>query len=660
MRWIVRIIAALVALALAGTAALFLIPTDRVARLAAAQFERATGRAMTIEGEVSPSFWPELAVKTGPVTIANAAWSSEGPMLRAEGLSIGVDAAALWGGAMRITGVEVTSPVILLERNADGAANWEFETPSGGAATGQIAADAGATSEFSIDRGIIRSGAVTYIDHASGQRLALTDLNAEVSVPDFAGPADVQLSATMNGQPFDTTASVEAFGAALAGQISNLSMTGGAGEANLAFAGRLGFSPVMAEGELEADLGDLSALSTLLAVPKPDLPDGFGATKVAVAGTVTLTAAGTAHLRSGVVALDGNTVSGDVDFVPGDARPKVTAKISAGALNLAGANGNLAGASGGGESGGTSGQPGSGWSKDPIDASGLGLMDVTVALSAQSIDLGAAQLGPTRAVMTIDRARAVFDLAEVSAYGGRVSGQFVVNARDGLSVGGDLDLSGIALQSLLMDLAETDRLIGEGAGEVKFLAVGNSTDAIMRSLSGEGRIALGKGELRGLDLVGMLRTLDPGYVGEGAKTIFDSMKASFTMKDGVLRSDDLAVSAPLLAVSGKGRVNLGKQTMNYRLVPTALGGADGSGGLKVPLDITGPWANLSYDLDLEAMTGVDVDEELKSRLAREAEDRLGVVAGEGESLEDAARRKAQEALEDEAARALERLLGGGN
>ena len=39
---------------------------------------------------------------------------------------------------------------------------------------------------------------------------------------------------------------------------------------------------------------------------------------------------------------------------------------------------------------------------------------------------------------------------------------------------------------------------------------------------------------------------------------------------------------------------------------------------------------------------------------------LGVTAQEGESLEDTARRAAEEVLQNEAEKALERLLGGGS
>lgn len=53
-----------------------------------------------------------------------------------------------------------------------------------------------------------------------------------------------------------------------------------------------------------------------------------------------------------------------------------------------------------------------------------------------------------------------------------------------------------------------------------------------------------------------------------------------------------------------------------------------------------------------------VGQQVKERLEEEAAERLGVVPQDGESLEEAAKRRAREALQNEAGRALNRLLGG--
>jgi AsmA protein len=328
---------------------------------------------------------------------------------------------------------------------------------------------------------------------------------------------------------------------------------------------------------------------------------------------------------------------------------------------------------GGGEAGGMQAD---GWPEGEIDVSALGAMDAEIALAAPSVDLGVLKLGQTRALITIDRARAVTEIREMQAYGGQISGDFVVNGRGGLSVGGRLSFAGLRTEPLFTDIAGWDRLVSTGDFEIEFLGVGNSVAAIMQSLKGQGALELGKGELRGLDIAGMLQTLDPGYVGEGQKTIFDGLAGTFSIADGVLSNSDLKLVAPYLTASGAGEIGLGARTLDYRLRPTALAAADGTGGVMVPLVISGPWAKPRFRLDLESIAREKMEAEAKAvaeRLEVEAKaaevaakaeleqrlkEELGVEVAPDESLGDAADRAAREALEDEARRALDEILGG--
>jgi len=169
MRWIFRIVGALAVVAVLAVAALFMMPTEKIAKLLTDQFEKSTGRSLVLSGEVRPSLWPELGVTTGAVTLANANWSDGGPMLQADGLSVGVNTAALWGGDIRITRIEAIAPNIRLERHSDGRANWELggSAPSNGVQTSSLDA---VPSKFSLERLAVTNGQVTYVDHGSGAR----------------------------------------------------------------------------------------------------------------------------------------------------------------------------------------------------------------------------------------------------------------------------------------------------------------------------------------------------------------------------------------------------------------------------------------------------------------------------------------------------------
>ena len=76
MRWLFRVLGALLLAAFLGVGLLALIPSERVAQAAATEFQRLTGRKLVIEGGVSPRLWPVLGVTTGPVQIANADWAA--------------------------------------------------------------------------------------------------------------------------------------------------------------------------------------------------------------------------------------------------------------------------------------------------------------------------------------------------------------------------------------------------------------------------------------------------------------------------------------------------------------------------------------------------------------------------------------------------------
>lgn len=651
MRWLFRVAGVLAVLVVLGAAALLLIPSDRVAALAVGQFEKVTGRKLSIEGGVTPTLWPVLGVETGRISISNADWSEEGPMLTAEAMAIRIDANALWGGEVRITGLELTRPEILIEKGEEGRGNWVFGGTAGGTASADMA---GAQTPFTLDLGVIRDGSIGYIDHSTGRTVMLTGVDLEARLASYDGPLEVSLTGESGGEAVALDLSLAAFRTAYEGGVSPLTLIAQAGKARVSFAGRAGFLPLVAEGKLDADLADLAAVTSLLGLERPALPQGFGAERVAVAGDVTLTEAGSVHLRGGRIVLDGREITGDLDLTPGEDRPKLVARLAAGDLAVAQ---NVAGGSGAGDGGGAVAT--AGWSDRPIDVSGLQALDMDVGVRAASLGLGPVTLGPVAGRVTVDRGRAVVALDEVGAYGGTVAGEFVVNGRKGLSVGGDLAFRNIDLQPMLTDLTGFARLVGTGDLTLNFLGSGNSVDAIMTGLSGSGVLNLGAGAIEGLDIAGMIRTLDTGFVGEGQRTVFDSLSASFEIDGGDLFNRDLLMAGPVVSAEGAGRIGLGARDLEYRIRPTALRGEDGTGGISVPLWITGSWAAPSFALDLEALAQENLQDEAKAledELKAKAAEELGQQ--EGESLEDAAKRHLQEQLGQEAGRLLEGLLGG--
>ncbi|NKX44212.1 AsmA-like C-terminal region-containing protein [Roseicyclus persicicus] len=664
MRWIIRIVGVVVLVAALGLVALVVMPTERIAALAADRLGQALGREVSLSGEVRPTLWPALGVRAEGLRVGNPDWVAEGPLIAAEALSIRVPWSAALSGAVQIDEVTLIAPEITLVRAADGRVSWAM----GGNAAAPAAdggAGGGAAPAIGITAAQIRDGALTYLDAGTGEALRISGLDAELSLP-TGGPATLSGRAVVNGTALGLEAEVAALPALLDGALSAVTAALDWPGGTARFDGQLGLAPAL-DGTIAVDTTDPGPLLALLGAAMPDLPQGYGRDRIALTGRATLTSEGSAHLRDGRLRLDDTDLALALDVTPGAERPLIRGTVTGTRLALPDS---------GGSAGGAPAAATPGWSRAPIDVSGLFAADAEVALAVAELQGAGVTVGPVDLRATLTRGRLVLDIDRVGAYGGTLTGQFVVNGRGGLSVGGDLLLAGVQLAPLLTDLADYDRLEGTGSASLQFLGVGNDMSTIMDGLSGEGDLALGAGAIRGLDLAGMIRTLDTSYQGEGARTVYDQVSGNFTIADGILRNDDLFLDAPWGEVRGAGSVDLGAQTLDYRLIPGVITGAEGA-AIRVPILVRGSWADPSIRPDLEYLAEQNLAEE-RARLEAEAQARLDAEAARLENeartranellgtqfdagtTGDAARDEIERRLREEAEQQLLRLLGQGN
>ncbi len=668
MRWLVRLTGLVVILIVVVVVSLLLLPGDRIAKIAAEQISNATGRDVTMSGETKISLYPVLGVSTGEVIVANAGWSKAGPMLEAESLKIGVEPAALFGGEIRITGLEAVNPRILLERASDGRVNWELgvegvassgQSGSNGSAGGGGGATAPARSErlaLTLDRALISKANLRYVDHGTGEDVALSDIDLDLRWPDYEGAATFEASARYASEVVRVSGQLSQVVTFIDGGVSGLKADIETKGGSLSFDGRASTEPQLS-GRLRADIGNTANFLAALGVSGVDIPRGLGRA-IALDADLTVSQDMRVSLRETSLTLDDNRLSGAADVFLGGDKPRLNMQLNAGALDLSalaagddsgageggsGASGNGSGGSGGGN------VPSDGWPKTKIDASALGLADAEVALVADSVNLGDLALGKTRVLMTLTNARLVFELRELRAYDGLVTGEFVMNNRSGLSVGGNMKANGINLETFLTDAVDISRFSAKADGKVSFLGVGRSLHAIMNSLEGKGSLGTGRGVISGIDLDRLMRSGDAS----GGTTVFDSLNASFTMKQGNLFNKDLAMSLPLAKASGEGRIGLGARDIDYTFTPALLEGENRK-GLAIPVRIRGPWASPRIQPDLEAAIDLNFKEEKKElkakakrKLNRKLEKELGLSVEEGQSAEDAIRDKVEDELKNE-------------
>ena len=189
-----------------------------------------------------------------------------------------------------------------------------------------------------------------------------------------------------------------------------------------------------------------------------------------------------------------------------------------------------------------------------------------------------------------------------SLYEGSVTGALTAHADNRIAL--KETLAGIAIGPLLRDAADMDRLEGRGNVALDVTAAGRTVGAMKKSLAGSGQLSLKDGALKGIDIAALLRKADAPLGRRAAaneRTEFAGLFASFRIKDGVARNDDLAMHATLFRVSGQGNVDIGASQLDYKVKASLVDPRRDRAGVTVPVRFSGPFAGPAYEVDYGAV-----------------------------------------------------------
>lgn len=373
---------------------------------------------------------------------------------------------------------------------------------------------------------------------------------------------------------------------------------GGAGLGDLSFNGDVaapdGAAPSV-NGSFSVNAPNLRAVAALAGASLPaDNPNAFRALKAA--GSVSTPGANKVAINLKSLTFDDITASGDVAVDYGGVL-NVVANLSTGPLNV---NPYL-----------TTGAPsesGPGWSKEKIDLGALSSVNGDFAIRAQSVTAQNFQLGVSDVRARLSRGKLDLNIKELGFYGGGVQGDITVDGAQNNALQANISASAIRMLPMLKSLADLNMIEGVGAMNINVAGGGQSMHAIMNSLNGSGGMTLSDGALVGYNLAAMVRNIKGAFGGGGGgvqKTDFSEISGTFDIRQGLLTNADFKFLGPLIRIFGQGDVNLGAQTMSFRLTPKAVSTLEGQGGstdvsgLSFPILVSGPWSDLSIRPDLE-------------------------------------------------------------
>ena len=598
-----RIELIVLAVVLAVLATPFLIPLNMYrARLEAAA-SSALSREVHIKGPLHLTVYPDIGLSLSDVSIANVPGARDPQMIAVEKLVVGAKLMPLFSGELEVTELTLEKPTIHLEIAKNATPNWSFaKEPEAGKP-----ADAAALDKIGFSHLNIKDGSVTYYDAGSDKSAALTDVSLSLNMPDTARPTmalplTLGGSLTYNGERLKIDGRLDNFGALLNARTTDARVSIGSNVINAEFTGKLG-TEAGVSGSLKLGAHSVRSLAAWLGSPMP-AGNGFGL----------LALEGHFSARDGLYALshthlafDQMNLNGDISL---DTNPKtltLKGQVTIDRLNI-----NPYLAPGAQDDTVKAAKAKTANPDAPLSLGGLKAMNADLTLVVGELLLPHIKLDQAIIKTSLEDGLLRADMTKVNAYGGTGNASFSVDATGATPrFHGSLDVNAINVQPFLAQMMDFKRISGKGAVHYDITASGGDTKTIVRSLSGKGDMRLMDGEIAGADLAAVSRVIRSvvtgdalaAVIGDGAKTSFSKMGASFTIAQGVLQTKDFQLVNSQVELNGSGNVDLSAHTVEFHFEPKAVRGIPGLQlvDIGVPFFVKGPWEKPSFGPDVRGL-----------------------------------------------------------
>lgn len=637
MKWLrygVIGLAILVLLAAAGFfATLHLMDSEKLRQLVVEQLSAATSRDITIDGEVTPEFSFNPTLSAAGLKVGNAPWASKKPMLRADTLSVGLDALALLRGNVTINSIRLENATLRLERKGS-RQNWEFESNSSDEALENAPneqpspAETGQTSSnFSVGQIDLINTRILYLE--SGK------IKQDVTFNRFSGT-------NLRGEALESFSLAAAYrGLTLEGSGSMrdgmllFDLDGKATDVAASVKGSISVRESVFDAAVTLDAARLNALLALLEVASED------ATPVQLAGQL----GGNTDLVT-IDELEGQygslDMTGKLSLALKEV-PKFDGAIRVAAINLADFSDKKAQDTNPATDAAATTETAEPTNNDakethpssipelvwPIELFGT----ATGTLNIKIDSLIAAPFELENLQSSVSLTPTALQIAEVkaeSSAGGTVSGAASLSKGETLPVLKlELNVDDASLETFLL---ATDADIGLTGGATKahltLEGAGNSLKESLSASNGEVYLYVDRAEMPEPKTLEQAKAFFELMSGNARDDIirYECAIADFEVTSGVAKSRSLAVRSANAVIVGEGRVRMKSETLRIGL--KARSSAIGMADILPPLVIAGPWRDPSVTLDAKTNL-LNI-----GKFALGAVTGVGLVAVVGEQLTD--------------------------
>jgi AsmA family protein len=611
LKWALVIVVLLVA---AAVVAVMTIDVNRFKPQIVAAVEEATGRKLDIAEDMKLSFLP-LGVTVKRVSFANAGWGSRPQMATIGEFTAQLDLFALIGQQIKVDRLVLADVDLLLEKNRQGQANWEFaaQKPAGAAVPPvqeKVETKGGSLSGLPVVSDVqLKNVKLAFHDAQANSRnvVLLTELSVKQA---GGGMLATKLVATVDGNAITADGTLGSLDELMAPTRPwpvklNITLPGAKASVDGSIA-----QPLQAKGlalKLTAEVPDLSKLAVLVGASAPaiqlslqaDVKD-LGSQRYALSNIV-------AKLADSDLAGGGeiNLVGAKpaVKFDLASRRMDLTQLMPKGGSAKPETSGGSAGAGGKPATGGAAASDGKLFSNEPLPLDGLNAVDAAVSYKAEAFKAPMLEAQGVALNLTLKDGILNVKPAIANLSNGSLSGDVTLNAK-GKTMTAKLDGKGVVLSEYLQKNNITD-IVRRGGPTDLTLDVSSSAASVRQMMAGlNGKLVLkvGEGELK----EEYIRQFLPGLARAvsaldraTAKTKLHCLVSGLDFKAGVVTPKAILAETGSMTMTGDGTANLGTEQLNLRLVPSSRD--TGLAAALPPVNVRGSFTDPSFTPDTAAL-----------------------------------------------------------
>lgn len=600
------VVVLLVAVVVAGVAILSTLDFNEYKGLIAEEAKKATGRDLTISGNLNLEISLNPALAVDGVSFANAEWGSRPEMVRVDRFAAEVSLIPLLSGQVVVNRLLIEGVDLLAETNKDGRGNWEFAAAKPAEAA-PADSGSGAATLPSVDQVVMRDIRVTYKDGLSGEeyRVALDELTAAAGTVDT--PVEIALKGSLNEKPFSvegTLGSVSQM--ASADSIYPIDIDAKAFGVDTGYKGTLGTPAGSVAVNGDVNLSIPSIAKTLADVA--DLVPGFAAPALG-ADVLTVTSklvfdGKVAKLNGLGLGLGKTDLAGSIEANIGGAKPAVNAALTSNLIDVdelfppqeeSAAPAEPAAAPADGRV----------FPKDPLPLDGLKAADVNLTFNGKKVIVQRNEIDDIAVKLSLKGGNLNVDPLAATVVGTKIGGRVALDgSKSTPTLAAKVSAAGLDYGELLKQRGLTDIAEGKLDANVDITGAGGSVRSLMASLNGGVVVQTENGKINSnaLNIVSSdVMSVLPGFNSTDDKTLKCGV-VNLKIKDGIAGVHSMVFETGGLSAIGVGNIDLREEQLALVVDPRAKNASLASAAV-VPVSITGTFLKPEWELNKGALLG---------------------------------------------------------